>query len=289
MTKPARTRVPRAHETIWAQEAAQSWKDRPPEEFRYPGHDHMPNGDVVYLIDQSGVCEAVDAAVVATEHWRVQRAKAVGTLPRECSSEIPAAPARPIKAHRAVQMVPVGSEGFREVEERYRSGGPGMARDNFDVMTDQAMRRQGPPPFTAAEVAAGRAYRALHERVQSAGVKCSAAFDVQAGGGGGADFMDAYIRDVQRLALFHDAIGAVIAKDMRRVSADVAERVIVSDDMLSPLKKRIITVRALVDAVCLHEETLSGVLERHGWSVAGKNRNTLCAALCAALWRMQGI
>ena len=213
----------------------------------------------------------------------------VGTAPDGCSAEIITAPARgPLARFREGYWHEKDGQGeWRHVP--YRSGCPGQARDIFDTMTDQATRRGGDAPFTAAQVGAARDYRALHERVQSAGVKCSNAFDVQVGGQGRVDFMDAYIRDTERLAMFHDAIGSVIAKDMKRVSPDRAQRVIITDDVLADVDKRIITVRTLVDDVCIKERALSDVLGAHGWSVTGKSRKALRDALCAALGRMQGI
>ncbi len=222
---------------------------------------------------------------------KAQRAlvEAAGMPPKECSSEVPSAPARGALAEfrEGYWHEKNGDAQWRDLP--YRSGCAGRTRDIFDLMTDQATRRRGAAPFTVAQVGAARDYRALHERVQSAGVKCSSAFGVQVRGQGRVDFMDAYIRDTERLAMFHAAIGRVIAKDMRRVSSDKAQRVIITDDSLASARKRIITVRALVDDVCIKERSLSDVLKAHGWSVTGKNRKTLRSALCAALGRMQGI
>jgi len=156
-------------------------------------------------------------------------------------------------------------------------------------MAEQALRRGVSSPFTTGQVGAARDYRALHERVQTAGVKCSKVFDVQMGGQGDFDFMTAYMRDTERLARLQDAIGSVIAKSMKRVRPDTAQRVVISDDTFLPADKRIITVRALVDGVCVKERSLSDILKRYGWSVTGKNRKVLQVELCAALDRMQKI
>lgn len=255
------TRTPKAWETTWAQEAIRAERDRPADEFRY----------------------------AEDERQRVDQVKSSAANPEGVSDRILAAPARgPVLPFRDTRILPDG-DGFKVVDAPYRSGCPGRTRDAFDAMTDQATRRGGNAPFTVAQVGAARDYRALDERVQSAGVKCSKVFDVQTGGQGRIDFMDAYIRDTERLVMFHDAIGSVIAKDMKRVSPSKAQRVIVTDDMLAQVKKRIITVRTLVDDVCIKDRTLSDVLKAHGWSVTGKNRKALRDALCAALGRMQGI
>ena len=246
-------------------------------------------------------CCVDDAGVKLAAHrccpdCRKKRAKedraqllALASVPDACSAEIAPAPARG-------QIVPFREGYWHEKGGRaewrsvpYRSGCPGQVRDIFDIMTDQAMRSGGVAPFTAAQVGAGRDYRALHERVQSAGVKCSRAFDVQAGGRGDVDFLKAYMDDARRLAVFRDAIGSVIAKDMKRVRPDKAQRVIITDDILAQVAKRIITVRTLVDDVCIKERALSDVLRAHGWVKTGKNVKTLRDALCAALGRMQGI
>ena len=211
------------------------------------------------------------------------------TVPPECSSEIIAAPARgPLLPYReGYWHEKDGQSEWRHMP--YRSGCPGQIRDIFDTMAEQAMRRGGSSPFTAGQVGAARDYRALHERVQTAGVKCSKVFDVQMGGQGDFDFMTAYMRDTERLARLQDAIGSVIAKSMKRVRPDTAQRVVISDDTFLPADKSIITVRALVDGVCVKERSLSDILKRYGWSVTGKNRKVLQVALCAALDRMQKI
>ncbi|MCP3970976.1 MAG: hypothetical protein GY717_11805, partial [Rhodobacteraceae bacterium] len=155
----------------------------------------------------------------------------------------------------------------------------GRARDIFDTMTDQTTRRGGELPFTKAQVGAARDYRALHERVQCAGVKCSRAFDVQIGGQGQVDFMDAYIRDTQRLAMFQRAIGDGEAMSVRQDGAHNMDRG----------SRWSVTDTRLVEMVCIGDKPLSAVLKAHGWSASSKGTKRLRAALCAALERMQGI
>lgn len=282
-------RVPKAWETTWAQEAIKEEVEKPAARFDYLGHSVEPSGEIVFLVDREGRCRAVDGSLSQTEHWRVTQTKALAAVPVECSAEIITAPARgPIAPFREVYWHETahGNE-WRHVP--YRSGCPGRTRDIFDIMTDQATRRGGVAPFDIGQVFAGREYRALHERVQSAGLKCSSAFDDKVRGKGKVDFMDSYLADAQRLSWFHEAIGGAIAKDMKRVSPEKAQRVIITDDILAQADKRIITVRTLVDDVCIKEKALSDVLGAHGWSVTGKNRKALRDALCAALGRMQGI
>lgn len=255
------TRIPRAWETSWAQDATRTEKERPADVFQY-GED---------------------------EAARVAAVKSGAANPDGCSREVPEAPARgPVAEFREYRYLPKGDD-FEPVEAPYRAGCPGRVRDIFDTMTDQVGRRGGPPPFTLRQVDAGRAYGALHQRVQSAGVKCSSVFDTRGGGRGRVDFMDAYMRDVERLGLFHEAIGDGTAKDIRSKRSVLHGGTLVGEVELRAIGRQVITVRALVDQVCIYESSLSDVLKVHGWRPTGKNRKTLRAALCAALGRMQVI
>lgn len=223
------------------------------------------------------------------EAARVEAVRRFGDVSGECSGEIAPAPARgPVKPYREIKMVAVGTDGFERVPERYQSGAPGMVRDAFDAITDAAKRGGGGAPFTAAQVGAGRDYAALTERVAAAGVKGSSVFDVKVSGSG-RDFMDAYLADAQRLGWFHAAIGDGIAKDVRRKVPARAGRVIIGEVELRAVGRRLITVRALVDAVCTGGASFADVLRAHGWTPTGKARAVLRDALCAALDRMQGI
>ncbi|MGB0901182.1 hypothetical protein [Halocynthiibacter sp.] len=216
---------------------------------------------------------------------------AVGTAPDTCSQELPVAPGRgEVVPFREVQVLSKGEGDFELSTMPYRSGCPGRARDIFDVMTEQATRRKGGVvPFTAAQVEIARDYRDLCERIEGSGIKCSSTFSDHIGGQGKVDFMDAYMRDTERLALFRAAIGEGLAMETkRRVAANVAG-IKVGDIQLREIGRKMITSTVLVDMVCIAEKPLSGVLEAHGWRATGKNRMTLRAALCAALGRMQGV
>ncbi|QBF32158.1 hypothetical protein [Thalassococcus sp. S3] len=255
------TRIPKAWETTWAQEDIKAERDRPADIFRYSEE----------------------------EQARLNAIRDGAANPEACSDEIVPAPARgALSAFReGYWHEKDGKTEWREVP--YRSGCPGRTRDIFDTMTDQAMRRGGKAPFTTAQVGAARDYRALHERVQSAGIRCSRAFDLQAGGHGNADFMEAYATDTRRLAMFHDAIGDGVAKDTKRKVPAMEGTVKVGRVQLRQIGRELITARRLVDDVCIRERALSEVLRAHGWRATGKNRSSLKAALCAALGRMQGI
>lgn len=212
-------------------------------------------------------------------------------LPDGTSTQIHAAPARgPVDRFKEFRMVPVGTDKFERVEERYGKGAPVICRDIFDTMNAQAMRRKRAQPiFTPMQADAGRRYRDLVERVATAGMKMSSAFQDRVGGADKVDFIDAYMADLQRLAWFHRAIGDGTAKDIRSKRTARAGSVIVGDVDLIQIGKRIITVRRLVDDVCLREYSLSKILRSHGWSWCEANARPLRAALCSALDRMRDL
>lgn len=241
------TKTPKAWQTKWAQEAIRDEASKPRQGFQF-GPD---------------------------EQARIDAVKIAAASPAGVSREVLAAPARgPVAPFRESVVLPAGDDGFEVVDAPYRSGCPGRARDVFDVMVDQALRSGGAAPFTAGQVGAARDYRAVYERVQSSGMKLSSVGVDRTGGQGRVDFMDAYMRDSERLSGFRAAIGDGVALSPKHRSASVVRRAIM--------------VRELVDAVCIRERALSAVLTAHGWKVSGKARNDLRAALCAALGRMRG-
>ncbi|TRD21897.1 hypothetical protein [Palleronia caenipelagi] len=244
------TKIQKARETSWAEEAIEAERVKPPERFRY-GSD---------------------------EAARIDAVRHAARNPKSCSREIPVAPARgPVAEFRETVSLPKG-DGFQLAEAPYRAGCPGRVRDVFDIMTEQAMRRRGGrAPFTAGQVQIARDYRALFERVQSAGMKCSADLNAVRGGDGGRDFMDVFIADSERLRRLQRAIGAGDALAPRRDGAHNMDRG----------TRRSITDARLVEMVCVGQEPLSAVLRAHGWALAGKNRKCLHDALCASLERMR--
>ena len=189
----------------------------------------------------------IERSTSMDERARMAEVMALGAVPDGCSAEIPMAPARgPLAPFREGYWHETdGGSEWRQMP--YRSGCAGRTQDVFDIMTDQTVRGGGDAPFTVAQVGAGRDYRALHERVKSAGVKCSRAFDVQTVGQGGSDFMTSYMRDTKRLAMFHEAIGDGVAKDTRRKVAATCGSVKVGDVQLRQIDRRLITMRRLVD------------------------------------------
>jgi hypothetical protein len=214
---------------------------------------------------------------------------AAAAVPAGVSDEITPAPARPVTRYRDATVV-IEDGKFQEIEKRYRAGGPGRERDVFDVMAEQAARRGGKLWLDQRMIEIARDYRDLFERVESAGFVASFKPDAPFGGQGRGDFMDAYLRDKARLDRFHRAIGDGVAKKAKgKVQTSSGGRVRVSSYDLARIGRKPITVRGLVDNVCIAQQPLSACLEGYGWSASTKNRETLQAALCAALARMDGI
>ncbi len=200
------------------------------------------------------------------------------------------AKSRPAGVSPEILMAPARGQlyEFRETETVMTPNGPRLryatehglrpARvgDAFDTMLDQAARRAGKdalPPFSFDQIEAGRAYAKLAERVAAAGVQCSS-IEAQARGSGGGSWIDAVLHDSRRLDVMRSKVGADLVLEPRGAAAH------------RDRGRRAITVRDLVDAVCLEGRTLSGVLARFGWGRNTRNVKALRDALCAALDRL---
>ncbi len=212
-------------------------------------------------------------AGLKAEAVRVAAVKAQATPPADVGP-VPVAPAR--GAQRIVTDYVALPGGMRRAVGRRLE-----AADVFDRMTAQAQRRHGDSeapfvaPFSHGQIAIARHYRALVERHDAGGVRCSQIESGRAGGSGG-EFMDAYLAVGSEIARLRARIGAGAAQAVRRVRpSDRGSVVTVSD-------------RVLVDMVCLQDRTLDAVLVAHGWAVKGAHRQALRVALAAALDRMQG-
>ena len=207
----------------------------------------------------------------------VARLSARAVPPPLVSPEIIPAPARgyvEIQRPTEVVMTPSGPrvraasvDGFHPVRVEDALGG-----------MDREARKSGsakPDLFTGLQRDTARAYATLHERVQSAGVRCSS---VEAlGGGGGGSFIDAVIADHESLRRLQAAIGDGLVLIPRNAQAH-ADR-----------PRSAIRVIDLVNQVCIGGMSLSAVLERCGWGRWSGNRAKLRVALCAALDRMQRV
>ena len=221
--------------------------------------------------------KSIGAQRVAQMDQRVAVMKAAATPTSIASPVIIPAPARgPTKVVQLRETV-VTESGPRVRRTTVDGYHPVQASDAFDQMELQARRRdaQGKPLFTRHQVDAGRAYAALSERCASEGVRCSS-IEGQAGGGqgGGRDWIDQFILRSNWLARMQAAIGDGVALSPRGAQAH-ADR-----------GRKVVRVRDLVDAVCIHGKTLSQVLKAKGWPANGRTIDAARAALCAALDRM---
>jgi hypothetical protein len=148
------------------------------------------------------------------------------------------------------------------------------------------------PPLSAGQVAVGRLYASLSEWREGSGVKCQT-LDGRTGGGGAGLFIDTFLDRGAELARMRGRIGHGAAMAVRRVrpSKRAALSSIYEDEVLEGerVKARLISDRALVDGLLVAGQTLSEVLDGHGWAANGKHRGLLMVALCGALDRMQGI
>lgn len=245
-----------ARETSWAREATQDWADnhaaRP---FEYNGK----------------------------EAGRVSAVRALGSVPDAVGPEIPEAPARgPVRMVDMMASYPKGDDGFELKPAGYMGRKTLQRADSFDVMASRAAGHGKPAPFNRAQVAMGRFYRDLVEKHDCAGVKCSSFESLSQGGDGrGGDFMDAVLRDRERIDNLRRRIGSSSAMVVRRIRpSDRGTRVSIMD-------------RRLVDAVCIEDMTITDVLRVHGWVREGKSGqakhiSALMRAMADALDRMMG-
>lgn len=208
------------------------------------------------------------------ERAALARVRASGRAPESCGPEMPVAPGRgKVLAVRTVSFVPKGRDGWRAVEGGFDGRDAGRKSDGFDAILAAAARAKAMPPLTPGQVAIGRRYRDLAERLEAGGVKCS---DLDGRGGGGDGFMDAYLADARELARMRARIGHGSALAVRRLRPSARG------------SRRGIADRVLVDMVCLEGASLSEVLRRHGWTKQTPQLKALLVALCGALDRMIG-
>ena len=203
-----------------------------------------------------------------------------GAVPVSCDrGAIPVAPARgPVLTfHPRVSLVT--EEGNRVIrkEGQYEAM---YVQDAFDKAEVQAIERKQPVPFTPGQRDVGREYCHLFHRCSASGLKLS---QIEGGqGGGGCDGVsEAVLGDMQRLRWLQRQIGPGVAKQVRRIRPSAR-------NAGKGGKARPITDAALVRLFCCDAETLSGVLDAHGWSDRKESKDALHRALCAALDRMRG-
>lgn len=207
----------------------------------------------------------------------VARLSARAVPPPLVSPEIVAAPARGQVDVLRLSDVVLTPSGPRVRSASVDGFHPVRVEDALGGM-DRAARKGGqakPDLFTTMQRDTARAYATLHERVQSAGVRCSSVEALGAGGSGGGSFIDAVMADSARLSRMQAAIGNGLVLIPRNAQAH-ADR-----------PRSAIRVADLVDQVCLGDRSLSAVLHAHGWGRQTPQLRTLRLALCGALDRMQ--
>lgn len=252
---------------------------------------------IVYLMDRNGCGRAVDANIVGTEAWRIGEVRAMGAVPDNVGP-VPEAPARgPIRVTDMRKIVRTDSGGLRRVQDGFEGRKTMHIGDAFDVIEGKARTaytkaanragRAGKdlpvyiPPFTSAQIGMGRTYRALFEKYDSKGVKCSSVESLSGGGSDGDAFIVALLADGTNLARIRERIGSGVALSVRGVRPSTCNR------------RGMILDRTLVDAVCLQDKTMTDVLRAAGWvrvgqSAKGEHVKALTRALAAALDRMAG-
>lgn len=211
------------------------------------------------------------------ERQRLAAILARAAVPDACGPRIIPAPARgAFKVAPQSQLLPNGADGWVQADAGFAGYQPIRAADVFDLMLRSAERAGLAAPFTPGQVEMGRRYRALVERHDAGGIKCSDL--IGRPGGAGGDFMDAYLAEGRELAALRRRIGDRAALSVRRVRPGAR----------GGAGRRNIPDRALVDMVCLGNRSPSDVLRAHGWAVKGDTRKAVAAALCGALDRMAG-
>lgn len=214
------------------------------------------------------------------ERQRITSILSAASAPAECGGRIIPAPARgPFRVEPQTQLLPQGEDAWVQADAGFAGWRPIRAVDAFDRILLSAMRAGLAAPLSPGQVAMGRRYRALVERHDAGGVRCTDLVGAVTGeAGSGADFMDAYLAAGRELSSIRARIGSGAAMAVRRVRPSVR----------GGAGRRNIPDRVLVDAVCLADHMPGDVLRAHGWAVKGDTRRAVTEALCAALDRMIG-
>lgn len=219
------------------------------------------------------------------EAERISATLDAGFVPADCGPEIPVAPARgPVRAVEARALYPKGRGEYEVKPAGYRGRKVLHRCDVFDVMAARAARHGKASPFSAPQVAIGRYYRDLVERHACAGLGGTSLETLRSGGGGsGGEFIDAVLRDGQRVA--------ALRRRMEPQGRDRGEGpavVLVVQRRKDGDRRQALLLRTLVDDVCLRDLPLASVLRRHGWAVDKAKTRALAEALGQALDRMIG-
>jgi hypothetical protein len=213
---------------------------------------------------------------------RLDALRSRGAVPDACGPEIPVAPARgAFRVFEPVALYPKGKDDWEAKPSGHLGRKAMRLADAFDRMAVAASRTKGAPPFTPTQVAMGRFYRALFERHEAAGPRCVSLEGGGGSGGGQGSFIDAVLRDRERLGVMRRRIGPGSALVVRRIRPSArGGRATIFD-------------RRAVDMICLEDATCADVLRAHGWcsadgKVDGKYVRAVATAVGDALDRMCG-
>lgn len=214
---------------------------------------------------------------VKAERARVVAMLQAATPPDRCGPEIPVAPARGVMLAFTPRRVEMTDAGPRQRRDGWMGRDAARAADAFDLAQAQSDRRCGAARqllFTERQIDTGRAYAALVERCDGAGLSLSQISGRDGGGKSSASGVsEAVLDDI-----------AALRAVLRRIPAGAALRPIRADGAA-----RIITHRDLVDMFCLGGKTVAQVLAARGWNPrAPSARKRLMQALCAALDAIAG-
>lgn len=214
---------------------------------------------------------SAEAARIAELHKRLETPACVG------SDIVDFAPGRgAFKTFTPTEMIPGSNSRLRRSGHKGRTGM--MIADIFDRMDDYAQRHDQDAPFTPGQIAAGRDYGALVERLETCGYSTASLDAVARGGSAGLSAADAILRDSQRLRSLRARIGGGFALKVRRVRSMNRRE----------CSRRHISHLAIVDLVCVSGRALSDVLKGHGWSGLTQNRIAVRDALRSSLEALQG-
>lgn len=211
---------------------------------------------------------------LALEARRIEGIKAQASPPPAMQAA-PAAPAR--GPQQLVPSFTVTPGGMRRVEGAHWRGLSPLAAAVAQARLRHEARGGDSDfvaPYGPGQIAMAEFYASLVEWREGSALRCSG-FEAGREGGGSGQFIDTFIQRGLDLAQLHHRIGNGIAMAPRR-------------NMDRGNTRRTISVRAVVDMVCIGGQDLTAVLRRFGWEGNGRNRAELRQAICGALDRMQG-
>lgn len=204
------------------------------------------------------------------EHARVEAVRAQGRVPENVGPVVEAPARGPVKVREMLSYHQRDDGRFQAVRAGFAGRRTMQRADVWDLMAARAAAKRKVAPFAEAQVSMARHYRDMIERQEAGGLRALDLDRVRSGAGG--SYIDAVL-----------SISAQIEAMRARIPCG---------DALVPVRggrmRQAISRRALVDAVCLGEQTISEVLRGAGWSASGQLVAVLQADLAASLTAMMG-